>query len=72
MAGKVVIAWKEFDGERTQLRALLSDDGGQRFSERQLASTEGASDQPRVLRRNAQIFVFWRTASENFRVFPLP
>ena len=72
VAGKVVIAWKEFDGERTQLRALLSEDGGQRFSERQLASTEGASDQPRVLRRNAQIFVFWRTASENFRVFPLP
>ena len=71
VAGKVVIAWKEFDGERTQLRALLSEDGGQSFSERLLASTDGASDQPRVLRRNAQFFVFWRTAAENFRVVPL-
>ena len=72
VVGKVAIAWKEFDGERTQLRALLSEDGGQIFSERLIASTEGASDQPRVLQHNAQLFVFWRTATENFRVFPLP
>src|SRR6202040_2075816 len=25
---RVAVAWKEFDGERSQLRAMLSEDGG--------------------------------------------
>ncbi|MBF1165253.1 MAG: exo-alpha-sialidase [Dechloromonas agitata] len=70
--GKLVIAWKEFDGERTQLRSLISADGGDSFSEIALAATDGASDQARVIRRQDQLFVFWRTEKEGFRLFPLP
>ena len=69
---RVVIAWKEFDGERTQLRGLMSADGGDNFSEIALAATDGASDQARVIRRQDQLFVFWRTEKEGFRLFPLP
>lgn len=69
---KVLIAWKEFDGERTQLRTLFSGDGGKSFVERTLAATDGASDQPRVIRHQARLFVFWRTAAESFRVFAQP
>src|SRR5574343_1502660 len=71
-AGRVAIAWKEFDGERTQLRAMVSADGGRSFSELALASSDGASDQARVIRRKDQLFAFWRTEKEGFRVFPLP
>jgi hypothetical protein len=70
--GKLAIAWKEFDGERTQLRGLMSADGGDSFSEIALAATDGASDQARVVRRQDQLFVFWRTEKEGFRLFPLP
>ncbi len=70
--GKLGIAWKEFDGERTQLRGMVSSDGGQQFSEQTLATTEGASDQARVIRRQDKLFVFWRTEKEGFRLFPLP
>jgi len=69
---KLAIAWKEFDGERTQLRALISGDGGKSFDEMQLASTDAASDQPRVIRRKDKLFVFWRTEKEGFGLFPTP
>ncbi|WP_310493284.1 exo-alpha-sialidase [Dechloromonas sp.] len=70
--GKLAIAWKEFDGERTQLRAMISSDGGDSFTDVALASTDGASDQARVIRRKDQLFTFWRTEKEGFRLFPLP
>ncbi|WP_226496576.1 sialidase family protein [Ferribacterium limneticum] len=70
--GKLAIAWKEFDGERTQLRAMVSSDGGQSFTDIALAATDGASDQARVIRRKDQLFTFWRTEQEGFRLFPLP
>lgn len=70
--GKLAIAWKEFDGERTQLRAMVSADGGSTFTEIALGSTDGASDQPRVIRRNDKLFVFWRTEKDGFGLFPTP
>lgn len=70
--GKLGIAWKEFDGTRTQLRGLISSDGGQSFSELALASTEGASDQARVLVHQNKLYVFWRSEKEGFRLLPLP
>ncbi|PKO87185.1 MAG: hypothetical protein CVU16_16105 [Betaproteobacteria bacterium HGW-Betaproteobacteria-10] len=70
--GKLAIAWKEFDGERTQLHSIRSEDGGKTFSTQPLAATDGASDQPRVIRRGEALFAFWRTEKEGFRLFPLP
>lgn len=68
---RLAIAWKEFDGERTQLRAEISEDGGSSFRPLSLAATEGASDQPRLLARGEALFAFWRTEREGMRVFPL-
>lgn len=69
---KLGIVWKEFDGERTQLQAMLSTDGGKTFHILPLEATDGASDQPRVIRRGEALFAFWRTEKEGFRLFPLP
>ena len=71
-ASKLAIAWKEFDGEKTQLAMLFSNDGGKNFIERSLATTDGASDQPRVIHRQDKLYVFWRTEKEGFRVITLP
>jgi hypothetical protein len=68
---QVAIAWKEFDGERTVLHAELSADGGEHFKAMRLASTSGASDQPRVLQRSGIFYVFWRTELEGMRLFPV-
>ena len=69
---RVAVAWKEFDGERTRLRAEVSGDGGQHFAPLELAEAAAASDQPRLLARGDDLFVFWRTEAEGMRVFPLP
>lgn len=70
--GRLAIAWKEFDGERTRLHALLSTDGGMTFSPRELAATDGASDQPRLIAKGDDLYAFWRTDKEGFRLYPLP
>lgn len=71
-SGRLAIAWKEFDGEHSRLRAWVSQDGGLSFSPLELAATRGASDQPRVLRRGNQLYAFWRTQQEGFTLYPLP
>ena len=73
LAGRrVAVAWKEFDGERSQLRAMLSEDGGDSWREYGLASTGGASDQPRVLVWNDRFYVFWNTREAPLSVSALP
>ena len=70
--GRIAIVWKEFDGERTQMHAEVSDDGGASFRALTLAATLGASDQPRVLTRGDRLFAFWRTEQEGMKGYPLP
>jgi hypothetical protein len=66
-AGKrIVVVWKEFDGMRSQLRAMISDNGGDSWRERELRATAGASDQPRVLQHNGAFYAFWNTQREGF------
>jgi hypothetical protein len=67
-AGKrvVVVVWKEFDGTRSQLRAMVSDNGGDSWRERDLRATAGASDQPRVVENRGMFYAFWNTQHEGF------
>lgn len=68
---RVGIVWKEFDGQRTVLRGEVSEDGGRSFVSRELATTEGASDQPRALKRDGVLFAFWRSEREGMRLLRL-
>lgn len=61
---RVVIAWRSFDGQRTRLRAWVSIDDGATFTQRELAATTGAGDQPKVLAAGGQLMVVWRTEQE--------
>lgn len=68
---RVAIVWKEFDGERTQLRAEISADGGTSFKPLVLGTADGASDHPRAIQRGADLFAYWRTEREGMRLFEL-
>ncbi len=63
---RVVVVWKEFDGKRARLRAMISDDGGDTWRGRDLLVTAGASDQPRALEHAGRTYAFWNTQREGF------
>ena len=65
---RVVVVWKEFDGTRTRLRTMVSVNAGGTWRERDIAATEGASDQPRVLMHEGRFYAFWNTQREAHRV----
>lgn len=69
---RLALAWKEFDGERTRLGAMTSDDAGETWSERELASTAGPSGQPQVLAHGERFLVFWHTRDQPLLVEPIP
>lgn len=69
---RIGILWKEFDGERTQLHAEISEDGGASFRRLPLGAASGASDHPRLIAFGKDLFAYWRTEFEGMRVFRLP
>ncbi|MFO7190528.1 MAG: sialidase family protein [Pseudomonadota bacterium] len=72
-AGKrVAVAWKEFDGKRTQLRAMISEDEGRTWREHTLAETDGPSGQPSVLTHEDRFYVFWHTRQQPLSVHAVP
>lgn len=69
---RVAIAWKEFDGTRSQLRGLHSADGGATWMEVTLASTGEASDHPKIVTWQNRFHVFWNTRNESLSVTSFP
>jgi len=67
---RVVIAWKQFDGESTAILGRLSNDGGRTWREHEFARTQGASDQPHLLAAAGGILLVWRTQGEGVVVVP--
>ena len=69
---RVAVVWKEFDGTRSRLRAMISSDGGDSWRERELLATAGASDQPRVLEHGGRFYAFWNTQREGHTTTLVP
>jgi hypothetical protein len=69
---QVAVVWKEFDGTRSQLRGLISADGGVTWRELALGATDGASDHPRLFVRDGRFHVFWHTRLQPLAVIPFP
>ncbi len=72
-SGKDVwLAWKEFDGERTKIYMQSSSDDGQSWdSAKEVAQTEGDSDQPLLIGGKQGVFLSWMTRKEGYRLMPL-
>jgi hypothetical protein len=68
----VVIAWTEFDGLKTHLIVLQSNDGGENWSKPQtIAEVAAEADFPFLLSKNRDIFVSWNSKTEGYRLIPL-
>jgi hypothetical protein len=69
---RVVIVWKEFDGQHSTLRSMVSTDRGAHFAENDVATTTDASDQPHLLTHAGRFYVFWNTRREPLQVLAIP
>jgi hypothetical protein len=67
----VVLVWKQFDGKATAILGKLSKDGGKTWEERELARTQGVSDQPHLLTTPTGILLVWRTQNEGVRTLKM-
>lgn len=69
---QVALVWKEFDGERTLLKAMLSRDRGENWStEQTIATSNSASLRPKIINDGNNLYVSWSSADHGLRVFRL-
>ncbi len=65
----VVLAWREFAGEVSEIRLMESADGGKSWgAPRKMAQTAGASDYPLLIEGGGKIYLSWNTAEEGYRL----
>lgn len=68
----VYLAWKEFDGEVTTIKAMRSTDGGANWGEvRQIAGTRDVSDHPLLIADKEQVYLSWSSKLEGYRLIAL-
>ncbi len=72
IGARVAVVWREFDGERSKLRAMRSDDNGRTWNTRELAATASATDHPKVLAHEGRFYAFWNTRERPLSVTELP
>jgi hypothetical protein len=71
-AGGAAIVWKEFDGERTTVNVMTSDDDGAAWSQpKAIAATSDASDHPLLVSDGRRIFLSWMTKADGYRFLPI-
>jgi hypothetical protein len=69
---RVALAWKEFDGQRASVWAMVSMDGGRNWqASRRIADSAGASDHPLLITDDAVAYLSWNTAKEGYRLLPI-
>ncbi len=66
---KIVVVWKEFDGEKTNIIKAQSNDLGLSWAKKQvIAKTTGKSDHPFIVSNQQQLWLSWLTTNEGFRL----
>jgi hypothetical protein len=71
-SGKVWLAWKEFDGHQSFVKAMASaDDGATWSSSWVVAQTGGASDHPLLVSNGGHVYLSWLTHDDGYRLLPL-
>jgi hypothetical protein len=69
---KVLLVWKEFDGEGTAVKLMRSEDDGANWSPATtIASTADASDHPLLVSDGQHAYLSWQTKKEGYRLLPL-
>ncbi len=68
----IMLTWIEFDGSKTQLLVMQSNDGGQTWlPAKAIAESTAGVDFPFLLSHNKDAFVSWNSKNEGYRLIPL-
>ena len=68
----VWLAWKEFDGNKTDIYLKQSFDDGKTWSApRVIAQTAGYSDHPLLIQRQNDVFLSWLTRADGYQLIQL-
>jgi hypothetical protein len=61
------MVWKEFDGEKTSINLMTSQDDGASWSKaREIASTSDTSDHPLLVSDGQKTFLSWMTKADGY------
>ncbi len=73
LGDRVVLAWKEFDGDKTRIKAMQSRDRGESWSPATTLAESGAeSDHPFLITDQQDIFLSWNVEDRSFQLIPIP
>jgi hypothetical protein len=62
------LVWKEFDGEKTTVKLMASQDDGESWSEpKAISSTTDASDHPLLVSDGRRTYLSWMTKADGYR-----
>jgi hypothetical protein len=68
----LVMAWKEFDGEKTTVNLMTSRDDGESWSKPSaIAETADASDHPLLVTDGRRTYLSWMTKADGYRFIPI-
>lgn len=66
------MVWKEFDGEKTSVNAMISHDDGKSWSKPSvIATTTDTSDHPLLISDGQTTYVSWMTKADGYRLLPI-
>jgi hypothetical protein len=69
---RVILTWTEFDGVKSQLLVMQSNNGGQTWSQpKSIAGAAAETDYPFLLSNDQGNFVSWNSKTEGYRLIPL-
>ena len=65
---RIHLAWREFDGRRSRILGMRSEDGGETWSTaRVLAEVPGEADYPYLVAWRDRVFLSWQTRQAGYR-----
>jgi hypothetical protein len=71
-ARETALVWKEFDGEKTTVNLMISNDDGATWSApKAISSTTDTSDHPLLVADGRRLFLSWMTKADGYRFQPI-
>ncbi len=66
----VALAWQEFDGVKTELKSMQSQDGGKTWlPSKTVAETKATTNYPSLMQSRGHIYIAWNSINEGYRLF---
>jgi len=66
---RVVIVWKEFDGEQASLHLKESSDRGESWTDKSMALvSKPKNSHPKLISHNTDIFLSWTTENQDHQI----